>query len=137
MDESGTTQNRRSRRSHLLMAATLEVSGRAIKVKLRNLSSEGAQVEGEHIPVEGTELLFRKGELAVAGSIIWTKGKQAGIRFVQKLETQAVLNHISVPRPRMEADFRRPGLASRALTEQERKLAESWIPVIPLRAPGD
>lgn len=137
MDESGTTQNRRSRRSHLLMAATLEVSGRAIKVKLRNLSSEGAQVEGEQIPVEGTELLFRKGELAVAGSIIWTKGKQAGIRFVQKLETQAVLNHISVPRPRMEADFRRPGLASRALTEQERKLAESWIPVIPLRAPGD
>src|SRR5215203_3866260 len=109
MDESGPTQNRRSRRSHLLMAATLEVSGRAINVKLRNLSAEGAQVEGEHIPVEGTDLLFRKGELAVAGSIIWTKGKQAGIRFVHELETQAVLNHIAVPRPRIETEFRRPG----------------------------
>jgi len=137
MDESGITQNRRSRRSHLLMAATLEVSGRAINVKLRNLSSEGAQVEGDQLPVEGTELLFRKGELALAGSVIWTKGKHAGIRFVHKLEPQAVLNHIAVPRPRMEADFRRPGLATRALTEQERKLAENWIPVVPLRTLGD
>jgi hypothetical protein len=119
------------------MAATLEVSGRAVNVKLRNLSSDGAQVEGDQLPVEGTEILFRKGELAVAGSIIWTKGKHAGIRFMQKLEPQAVLNHVAVPRPRMEAGFRRPGLASRALTEQERKLAERWIPVIPLRTPGD
>jgi hypothetical protein len=32
----------------------------------------------------------------------------------------------------MEPEFRRPGLASRALTEQERKLAEHWIPVSPI-----
>ena len=133
MDESGNTQNRRSRRSHLLMAATLEVAGRAISVKLRNLSADGAQVEGDQLPVEGTSVLFRKGELAIAGRVIWTKGRQAGISFAQKLETQAVLNHIAVPRPRMEPDFRRPGLATRALTEQERKLAERWIPVSPVR----
>lgn len=137
MDESGSTQNRRSRRSHLLMAATLEVSGRAINVKLRNLSSDGAQVEGDQLPVEGTSLLFRKGDLAIDGCVIWTKGKQAGIVFAQKLDTHAVLNHIAVPRPRMEPDFRRPGLASRALTEQERKLAESWLPVIPVPNVGD
>jgi hypothetical protein len=132
MDQSGNTQNRRSRRSHLLMSATLEVSGRAIAVKLRNLSADGAQVEGDQLPVEGTELLFRKGELAVPACVIWTKGKQAGIGFARRLEPQAVLNHIAVPRPRMEPEFRRPGLASRALTEQERKLAEHWIPVSPI-----
>lgn len=137
MDESGITQNRRSRRSHLLMQATIEVSGRAVNVKLRNLSSEGAQVEGEGLPVEGTDLMFRKGELAVAGHVIWTKGKQAGIRFACKLETDAVLNHIPVPRPRMNPDFRRPGLASRALTEQERKLAETWILLPPVPNAGD
>jgi len=131
MDESGNTQNRRSRRSHLLMAATLEVSGRAVSVKLRNLSSEGAQVEGDQLPVEGTELLFRKGELAVPGRIIWTKGKHAGIRFAHELETQAVLNHIAAPRPRIEPGFRRPGLASRELTAQERKLGEAWISPTP------
>ena len=137
MDESAITQNRRSRRSHLLMAATLEIAGRAIKVKLRNLSAEGAQVEGDQLPVEGTELMFRKGDIAVVGQIVWVKERQAGISFARKLETEAVLNHISAPRPRMQTEFRRPGLASRALTEQERKLAERWITVAPIPPVGD
>ncbi len=127
MDQSSPTQNRRSRRSQLLMTASLEVSGRALIVKLRNLSADGAQVEGGQLPVEGTDLLFRKGDLAVGGCIIWTKGKQAGICFDQKLEPDTVLNHIPVPRARMTPDFRRPGLSSRALTDQERQLAEHWI----------
>ena len=38
MDESQTTQNRRSRRSHMMMTATLDYSGRVVKVTLRNLS---------------------------------------------------------------------------------------------------
>jgi len=137
MDESGNTQNRSSRRSHLLMTATLEISGRAVQVKLRNLSSDGAQVEGDQLPVEGTELLFRKGDLAVGGCIIWTKGKQAGICFEQKLEPDTVLNHIPVPRARMTPDFRRPGLSSRALTDHERKLAEHWIAISPAPVVGD
>ncbi len=137
MDESSNTQNRRSRRSHLLMTATLEIAGRAVQVKLRNLSSEGAQVEGDQLPVEGTELLFRKGELAVPGYVIWTKGKQAGISFAHALQPDAVLNHIAVPRPRMEPDFRRPALASRKLTDRERKLAESWSMVSPSPNIGD
>lgn len=136
MDQSSPTQNRRSRRSQLLMTASLEVSGRALIVKLRNLSADGAQVEGDDIPVEGTELLFRRGELAVAGSIIWTKDKQAGIAFATKLDPDTVLNHIPAPRARMTSEFRRPGLGSRALTEQERKLAETWLALPPAPSVG-
>ena len=106
MDESPTTQNRRSRRAHMLMTATLDYAGRAVKVTLRNLSPDGAQVEGAQLPVEGTDLLFRKGELAVAGSVIWTKGRQAGIRFDKELDPATVLNHVPVARPRMAVDFR-------------------------------
>jgi hypothetical protein len=137
MDESAITQNRRSRRSQLLMTAIIEISGRAIKVKLRNLSAEGAQVEGVDLPVEGTELLFRKGDLAVVGTLVWTKGKQAGVRFAQKLEPDAVLNHVPVPRPRTQSNFRRPGLGSRDLTQQERALAATWIAISPIAPLGD
>ena len=137
MDESQTTQNRRSRRSHMMMTATLDYSGRAVKVTLRNLSSDGAQVEGAQLPVEGTDLLFRKGDLAVAGSIIWTNGKQAGIRFEQDLDPATMLNHVPVARPRNLVDFRRPGLGSRALTTQERTLAENWISLGPVPTLGD
>ena len=137
MDESRITQNRRSRRSHLLMTATLEIAGRALKVKLRNLSAEGAQVEAADLPVEGTQLMFRKGDIAAVGRIVWVKDKQAGIRFDQLLETEAVLNHIPVPRPRTRSEFRRPGLAARALTPQELKLAEMWVVVSPVPPLGD
>ena len=137
MDESANTQNRRTRRSHLLMTATLEISGRAIKVKLRNLSAEGAQVEGDELPVEGTALMFRKGDIAAVGQIVWTKDKQAGIRFDKELETQAVLHHIPVPKARMTPSFKRPGLASRALSENEIKFAEQWVVTAPITPIGD
>lgn len=127
MDESGITQNRRSRRSQLFMTARLEVSGRAIDVKLRNLSSEGARVEGEAIPVEGTELLFRKGDLAIPARIVWVHGTQAGIGFKEALNTDEVLNHVAAPRARIQREFRRPGLMPRDLTRTERLLAEGWI----------
>lgn len=137
MDESGNVQNRRSRRSQMLMTASLEILGRAVKVTLRNLSSDGARVEGVELPVEGTQLLFRKGDLAVVGSIIWTKSKQAGIRFETKLDPATVLNHVPAPRPRKVDEFRRPGLVARALSEQERTLGENWFAVSPVITPGN
>lgn len=137
MDHSDITQNRRTRRSNLLMAATLEVAGRALPVKLRNLSSEGARVEGEHLPVEGSSLLFRKGDIAAEGHIVWVRGKQAGIHFTVDLDPVEVLNHIAVPRPRMAPDFRRPGLATRELSDSERKLAANWAVIPPFPPLGD
>ncbi len=137
MDESAITQNRSARRSHRMMTATLEVSGRVIDVTLRNLSSDGAQVEGSKVPVEGTKLQFCKGELALAATVIWTKGKQAGIHFDEKLDPATVLNHVPVPRPRQAPDFRRPGLSSPRLTEAERSLAKNWISSVRSPTVGD
>jgi len=132
MDESGTTQNRRSRRSNLLMQATIETAGRALCVTLRNLSSEGARVHGDELPIEGADLLFRKGELAVPGRIIWQRGRQAGIKFDRKLDPGVVLNHVAAPRARTQCDFRRPGLGARELTPTERTLGKHWIAVAPI-----
>ena len=131
MDESAPSQNRRSRRSNLLMTATLELSGKAMPVKLRNLSAEGARVEGDQLPVEGTELRFRKGNLSADARVVWSEGKQAGIRFGQKLDPVEVLNHITPPKPRMKPDFRRPGLSPRELSPVERDLASQWITLPP------
>ena len=64
MDESSQTQNRRTRRSNVLMAASLELSGTSLPVKLRNLSADGALVVGDKLPVEGASLIFRKGDPA-------------------------------------------------------------------------
>lgn len=127
MDESWATQNRQSRRSNVLLTATVEFSGQAVAVKLRNLSAEGALIEGPGLPVEGTEVLFRRNELAARSRIVWVDDRFAGVAFAQRLAPEQVLRHIPVPRPRIRPEHRRPGLKSRELTAEERRLVESWV----------
>ena len=128
MDESSTSQNRRSRRSNVLMSASLELSGVSLPVKLRNLSAEGALVEGENLPVDGAELLFRKAELSLPARIAWVEGNRAGVAFAEPLAPEQLLHHMPKPRPRVRAssEYRRPGFGARPLSEEERSLAWVW-----------
>lgn len=116
MDQSNppTTADRRGRRSQVFMAATLEVSGASLPVKLRNLSSVGALVEGKVIPVEGTTLVFRRNDLAVPARVAWVNGTRGGIAFDAILGDEDLLRHVPAPQPRPENPFRRPGIAGPA-----------------------
>jgi hypothetical protein len=116
MDESSASQNRRSRRSNVLMSATVEFDGSLVKTKLRNLSKEGALVEGDGLPAIGQPVKFRKGE---------------------PLDPDSVLRHVPAPRPKMAAEHRRPRLRGQELTPGERKIAEDWIFGSPLPQVGD
>lgn len=124
MDESSPTQNRKSRRSNVLMAASLELSGASLPVKLRNLSAEGALVQGDKLPVEGAAILFRKGDLSMAGVVAWVKGRQAGINFEHKLNPEQLLRHVPAPRPRVTPTFRRPGLGK--FKDSESGFGDAW-----------
>jgi hypothetical protein len=124
MDESSPTQNRKSRRSNVLMSASLELSGTSLPVKLRNLSADGALVEGDKLPVEAASILFRKGDLSMTGTVAWVKGRQAGINFDQKLNPDQLLRHVPAPRPRVTPSFRRPGLNQ--FKDSEAGFGDAW-----------
>jgi hypothetical protein len=126
MDQSSASQNRKTRRSNVLMSASLELSGTSLAVKLRNLSAEGSLVEGDNLPVEGASIQFRKGDLCVPGHVAWVNGHQAGIAFAQKLNPQQLLRHIPAPRARVQPDFRRPGLKE-SLTAEQKTYGETWV----------
>ena len=126
MDESSINHNRRSRRSNVLLAATIEVSGAVLPVKLRNLSTEGALIEGSGLPIEGAEVLFRRNDLAVRSRVAWVHDNHAGIAFKSPILPADVLRNIPAPRHRAQPDFRRPRLATRELTAEEKRLAASW-----------
>jgi hypothetical protein len=126
MDESSITQNRRSRRSNVLMAATVEWTAGTGRVTLRNLSAEGALIEGDQIPEAGSEVIFRKNDLTVSGRIAWTSERRAGIAFDFKLDPATVLRYIPPPKHRIEPSFKRPGLAT-MLSERERRWCETFI----------
>jgi hypothetical protein len=127
MDLSSNSQNRKSRRSNVLLAGTLEVAGRVMDIKLRNLSSEGALVQGDRLPVEGSQLIFRRNDLTVQARVCWVAGNHAGLSFAQPLNAEEVLRHVPKPRPRMQPEFRRPGLACRSLSTEERRMFEMWL----------
>src|SRR3954447_22991788 len=115
MDQSNS-QNRRSRRSPVFLTATLEVAGAAQQVKLRNLSEEGALVQGERLPLEGTTTFFERNELRIKSRVVWVHGNFAGVAFARPLKSEDVLRHVPQPRAKLNADFRRPGLACRPLS---------------------
>ena len=127
MNESSSIGNRRSRRSNVLLAASIEGSGGLVQVKLRNLSADGALIEGAELPPEGSEVLFRRNDLAVLGRIAWVSGNQAGVAFAQELQPQDVLRNIPKPSPKSLPDFKRPGLTGRPLTPAEQRLIKQWV----------
>ncbi len=127
MDSSSAAQNRKSRRASVLLAATLEVRGQSLPVKLRNLSADGALVEADTLPIEGTEVYFRRNELYLEGRVVWVSDRHAGIAFTANLQPEQVLRNVPSPSTRERPQFRRPGLSSRDLSPQERMLGEYLI----------
>ena len=137
MDESSMTQNRRSRRAPVLLAATIEVDGVPEPVKLRNLSEEGALIEGERLPAQGSISFFQRNDLRLKSSVVWVHGRYAGVAFNRRLKPEEVLRYIPKPRPKAQLDFRRPGLACRPLSAYERKMLERWMTSSPVGALGE
>lgn len=127
MDQSLPTQNRRHRRSNVLLKATLEVPGASVEVVLRNLSQEGALVQGAGLPVPGTRVLFHRQGLSVPSRVAWCHCDHAGLEFDFPLFPREMLRH--VPQAAQKAAppiIRRPGLAAKPLSEGEQRLIEAW-----------
>ena len=127
MDQSDFLQNRRSRRSPVLLTARLVGAGGQFEVKLRNLSENGALIEGEDLPAEGSTAHFERKDLRVKCSLVWVEGRYAGLAFARPLKSEEVLRHISSPKPKAEMNIRRPGLACRPLSDYERKMLATWM----------
>lgn len=133
MDQSSVTQNRRSGRSPVLLSAKIEVFGSQSAVVLRNLSSDGALIEGSQLPPEGTTTTFRRNELTISGRIVWVEGRFAGLVFDRQLDREEMLRQVPKPRQRVEQQFRRPGLACQPLSEADRKMVQMWATPLPFR----
>lgn len=130
-------KNRRSRRSPVLLAAAVEVAGAEVPVKLRNLSEQGALIESDRLPMEGSTTVFRRNELRLNSRVVWVQGRYAGVAFEEPLNPEQVLRNVPRPKPRTQVDFKRPGFACRPLSSYERRMVESWMTSLPVDSPGE
>ena len=127
MDHSLHSQNRRHRRSNVMLKATLETPGASIPVLLRNLSQEGALVKAEELPEEGARVLFHRDGLSVPSRIAWSHCGLAGVAFDFPLFPKEMLRHVPERQPKAELPIkRRPGFIAKPLSEAERALIERW-----------
>jgi hypothetical protein len=133
MDQGSAAHNRRSNRSPVLLSAKVEVNGTLVPVILRNLSAEGALVEGATLPAEGSITVFERNALRIDSRVVWVEGRYAGVAFDRKLERDELLREVPKPRQKFEPQYRRPGLACRPLTDADRKLVELWAAPSALR----
>ncbi|HUG46036.1 MAG TPA: PilZ domain-containing protein [Sphingomicrobium sp.] len=128
MDESAPIQNRRHRRSNVLMKATLELPGDQLNVVLRNLSKDGALVQGDSLPAQGSQIVFHRDGLSVLSLVAWSHCGFAGLHFDEPLQPEEMLRHVPRPKDRAEAPIvRRPGFSCKPLTAAERQLIEQWV----------
>ena len=126
MDDPPAESNRRSARKPVLLAASIEVAGEAVPVKLRNLSEEGALLEGAPLPPSGTTVWFERGVLRLIGTIVWADGRYAGIRFARRLDAAEVLRHIATPKVQADQGHYRPAVTRHNLSPSEQRMIDEW-----------
>ena len=73
--------NRTEGRSNVFLTAALETGAGTTPVRIRNLSSVGALVDGAAFPPAGTKVRLLRGHLKADGEIVWQEKTNCGIRF--------------------------------------------------------
>ena len=80
---------RESARSNVFLAAAIASAGRTLPVRLRNISVQGALIEGDSLPANGAAVRLSRGHLEARGEIAWQNGDYRGLRFDSPVEVQA------------------------------------------------
>jgi hypothetical protein len=110
-----------------MLKATLATPDASLAVTLRNLSCEGALVQGEGLPEAGTRVLFHRQGLSVPSRVAWSHAGHAGLAFEFPLFPGEMLRHVpTVGRKPPPPIKKRPGFASKPLSEAERLMIERW-----------
>lgn len=76
----------REARKNVMLAATAEASGRAYPVRIRNLSSWGAMIDGQAVPAAGTRFRLRRLDMQVIARAIWSEKGRSGVQFESAID---------------------------------------------------
>lgn len=73
-------------RANVFLTAVLEAGGTSARVRVRNLSTRGALLDGTDLPTEGTVVRLRRGQLQVQGEVAWDERELRGVRFDAEID---------------------------------------------------
>jgi hypothetical protein len=76
-------------RTRLFLAATIRFDRVVAAIRLRDLSTSGARIEGARLPGAGASVQIARGALNCSGTIVWSDKKRCGMRFDAPLDLEA------------------------------------------------
>jgi hypothetical protein len=82
------SNSRSDERSNVFLSASLDTGVQSIAVRVRNLSTGGAMLDGADLPPPGSRVRLKRGKLSAAGSISWAKNTRAGVKFDANFDVQ-------------------------------------------------
>lgn len=86
---TATACSREAPRTNMFVLAMLSGGTHTCPVKIRNLSSTGALVEGSGMPAAGTNITLHRGETTASGIIVWCSNGKAGLRMDSQVDVSA------------------------------------------------
>jgi hypothetical protein len=127
---SGKDDERRSRRSKVLLMATVDSKGARTRVRIVDLSAHGALVSGVALEEEA-EVVLLCGGAAISGWVAWARAGLAGIQFAGPIARRELLGKEDVAqqvitRDTRSLDFKRPGFRGNQLTPEQTRIVEEW-----------
>jgi hypothetical protein len=87
MSEKGSNA-RSAERSNVFLSAALYTAGRSFPVRIRNISTGGALLDGDNLPGEGSRICLRRAHLAVDGRVAWQVHELRGVRFSAEIDVE-------------------------------------------------
>lgn len=81
MNQGPAVEARANPRSNMFLAALLRADDFSAPVKVRNMSANGALVEGAAVPGRGTQVQLIRGSLIVPATVAWSAAGRCGLRF--------------------------------------------------------
>ena len=123
---------RRSARSTVLLTAAIECAGERVPVRVINLSTHGALVQGDAMPDAESKVTFHCSDVASSGWMAWVQPPHPGISFDEPIKLSALRvkpkgGAEMVIRDTREVDFRRPGFRGRQMSAEERAVVDKWL----------
>ena len=86
--------NRSQCRSNVFLTASLIAGLHSHPVRVRNLSTRGALLDGATFPPAGARVRLVRGELSADGQIAWQSSRHAGIRFSGEIDVNSWVKRI-------------------------------------------
>jgi hypothetical protein len=90
----GSADSRLDERSNVFLSATMHGSSGAHPVRIRNISTLGAMLDGRDLPEEGCRITLRRGQLVTDAEVAWQSGEFRGIRFSTPVEPDAWIKRV-------------------------------------------